>query len=69
MCSGQTGSAVGLTGSLRPVSTPSPPQAALNSRLQQMLADRCAQPDLEGLEQKPKGVRKNKVEDIKTEMM
>jgi len=52
-----------------PATAPKIPQEALNTRLQELLAEQCAQPGLEGLEQKPKSVRKNKVEDIKGQIM
>lgn len=59
---------------LIPTAPPPPPplptpQAAFDARLQQLLAERMERSDLEGLEGKPRGARKNMVEAIKLEVM
>ena len=44
-------------------------QAGLSARLHELLEERCRGGDLEGLEGKPKGMQRNKVSEIKTEIL
>jgi hypothetical protein len=44
-------------------------QPAFGARLQQLLGERMSAPDLEGLESKPRQARRQKVEDIKAQLL